>query len=78
MSDVDWKVKHKIRDLMRGLHAALLWAWYLIGTVVAACLWFFPIPQSNLQTFFFLGWFVLYSAFSAGLAKVKEVEGSLE
>ncbi len=69
---------YELQSLFDTIKGALLWAWYLSGIIIGAALWFFPIPQSNLQTFAFAGAFMLYTAISVVIAKVDRVKGELK
>jgi membrane protein YdbS with pleckstrin-like domain len=69
-----WKLK-QLFDVFKN---AMLWGWYLFGAIIAAALWFFPIPQSSLQTFAFAAVFVIYTLLSVSIAKVDRIRGELE
>ena len=69
-----WKLK-QLFDVFKN---AMLTGWYASGALIAACLWFFPVPQQSIQTFAFAGAFVFYTLLSVSIAKVDRVRGELE
>lgn len=74
MSDFD---KYKVRRLIEVFEHAMLWGWYLSAAIVAACLWYFHLPDSSVQMFAFLGVFSFYTVLSIALTKVKQIETEL-
>ena len=69
---------YKMSRLFDAFHSALLWAWYLFGVIVAATLWFFPLPQLKIQTFAFAAFFVVYTLLSVAIKKVASIRTELE
>lgn len=65
---------YKIESLIDVFNSALLWAWYLSGVLIAACLWFFQLPSSSIQTFAFAGAFIWYSILSVSITKIKQIK----
>lgn len=65
---------YKISNLIEVFENALLWAWYLSAIILTACLWFFQVPQSRLQSFVFAGVMIWYSLLSISITKVKQVK----
>lgn len=69
---------YKLRQLFDVFKHAMLWAWYLGGVIIGVALWFFPMPQTNIQTFAWAGVLVIYSAISVAIAKVDRIRGEFE
>jgi hypothetical protein len=69
---------YKLEGLFDAFKGAMLWAWYLSGAGIGACLWFFPLPQSNIQTFAFAGVFVVYTLLSVCIAKLAAIRMELK
>lgn len=68
----------KLQNLFDVFKNAILWAWYLIGIVISSCLWFFPLPTSNIQTFAFVAVFVLYTLMSVCISKIESIRNELK
>jgi uncharacterized membrane protein YbjE (DUF340 family) len=69
---------YKIDRLIEVLEQAILWGWYLSGAIIGACLWFFHLPETRVQTFAFAAVFVWYSVVSTALTKVKQIRLELK
>lgn len=69
---------YKLKSLFDVFKNALLWGWYLSGILIAAALWFFPVPSSRIQTFAFAAIFIWYTLISVSIAKVDRITGELE
>ena len=68
----------RVEQLIEVLEYAILWGWYLSGAIIAACLWFFQLPQSNVQTFAFAAVFCWYSVLSVAITKTKQIRLELK
>lgn len=68
----------KLEQLFETFVNAMLWAWYLSGVIIGAVLWFFPLPQSNIQTFALAGAFVFWTLLSISISKVKQIKQELK
>jgi hypothetical protein len=69
---------YKLTRLFDAFHGAMLWAWYLFGIILGAVLWFFPLPQSRIQTFAFAAFFVIYTLLSVSIKKLASIRTELE
>lgn len=69
-----WKLE-RLFDVFKN---AMLSAWYLSGAVIAACLWFFHLPETSLQTFAFAGVFVFYTLLSVCISKLESIRTELK
>jgi hypothetical protein len=67
-----------IERLIEVFEHALLWGWYLSGAIVAVCLWFFQVPDSKIQAFFFAGVFIWYTILSVSITKVGQIKIELK
>jgi hypothetical protein len=68
----------KLGQLFDVFKNAMLWAWYLSAIVAAAALWFFPIPQSRIQTFAFAGSFIFYTLLSVCISKLEAIRTEIK
>lgn len=69
---------YKMKELFDVFKGAMLWAWYLSGVAISACLWFFPLPNSSIQTFAFLGMFIFYTLISVCISKLEAIRNELK
>lgn len=67
----------KLTQLFDVFKNAMLWGWYLSAAVIGTTLWFFPVPNSRIQTFAFAAAFIWYTVLSISLAKVDRIRGEL-
>lgn len=69
---------YKMKELFDVLKNAMLWAWYLSGIATASCLWFFPLPNTNIQVFAFSGIFIFYTLISVCISKLEAIRNELK
>lgn len=64
---------YKLESLFSAFHSGMVWAWYLFAIVIAAALWFFPLPNTKIQVFAFATIFIVYTLLSVMLRKVAQL-----
>lgn len=68
----------KLAGLFDAFKKAALYFWYLFGFGLAAVLWFFPLPSTNIQAFAALGFLLVYSLLSVCLNKLEAIKQELK